>query len=212
MLEVHASQKRCISKKFYNLRCITCTVKITDFEKKRKGKDRRQHYKSNALYFLSLVTYIEVGYKSRRGENIYLTSWQLQGNLIVLFIESLCCQCWLHHSFQTSILKDMLLVILKWFWLTLAYILHLTEQFPIQFPLYHVEKIPAHMVVYLACSDPSRQIFYFYFFMRREIVVLKLWFETVFLILCEVLWFSVRLFNGKKKLNIPCHIVWRSML
>lgn len=135
-----------------------------DFEKKRKGKDRRQLYRSNILYFLSLVTYMEEGYKPRKGKNVYLTSWQLQRNFIFLYIEAPSCQCWLHHSFQTSILKDMLLVILKWFWLTLAYILHLTEHSPTLLPLFHMEKSPSHIVVYLACSDPSRQILFFFNF------------------------------------------------
>lgn len=80
--------------------------------------------------FCILVTYMEEGYKSRRGENVYLISWKLQGNFIVLFIEAPCCQYWLHHWFQTTILKDMLLVIQKWFWLTLAYVLHLLNRPP----------------------------------------------------------------------------------
>lgn len=125
-----------------------------------KGKRQETTLPSNILYFVSLVTYMEEEYKPRKRKNVYLTSWQLHRNSIFLSIEAPSCQCWLRHSFQTSILKDMLLVILKWFWLTLAYILHLTEHSPILLPLFHMEKSPFHIVVYLAWSDISRQIWF----------------------------------------------------
>lgn len=106
------AQKWYFSKKFYNPRCIRCTVKIMGFEKKRKIKDR-QYYRSNILCFLSLFMYVEERYKSMRGENVYLTNSQMQGNFIIFFIDTPCCQCWLHHTFQISILKD---ICYKWYW------------------------------------------------------------------------------------------------
>lgn len=129
-----------------------------------EGKGKRQE----TTFFLSLVTYMEEGYKTRKRKNVYLTSWQLHRNSIFLSIEAPSCQCWLRHSFQTSILEDMLLLILKWFWLTLAYILHLTEHSSILLPLFHVEKSPSHIVVYLACSDTSRQTFFYYYYFFYE--------------------------------------------
>lgn len=158
-----AHKKRYFSKKFYNLKCITCMVNITDFEKERRGKDRRQHHKTNILWFLCLVSYIKEGYKSRRGENVYLARWQLQDNIIVLFIEAPCCQHWLHYSLQTPTLKDILLVILKLFWLTLASVLHFTEQSPIHIPCGSYANSPSHITGYLACFDPSRKILVLFF-------------------------------------------------